>query len=162
MDYSTLTVPQIVTMWAAFDALRRSLKDGLGKDQHGRFMTDSYNANLDGMIAELRPHMEAVGRGLTKEKRQADIERAKATANDRIRFDMILDLLGLSQEEVDAKLVAFDMAVAEHPTGALVLTHGPFDDAVSDVTTTFENLVALTWQDDDDGSDFTILLWERE
>ena len=78
------------------------------------------------------------------------------------RLTMALRLKDVPQEDVDLAVEKLDAALQKEPTGELVLTHGPFKDIVAESRANIDNLVCITWQDDDCGSSFFEVLWERE
>jgi hypothetical protein len=91
------------------------------------------------------------------------IHSTMIAAHDRdlARLRIVLHLMGVGDAAVDAAEAKLKEAMRVHPEGALTLTHGPFGESSATPETTFHNLIAMWWQDDDYGSQFNELLWER-
>lgn len=80
---------------------------------------------------------------------------------ERTRLTTILSLLGLDDAtQIDAA-IKLDNAIQAHPDGVLVLTHGPVTEPSEEFRGTFETLVAMSWQDREDGAEFTEFVWSR-
>lgn len=80
---------------------------------------------------------------------------------DRARLRTVLMLLGVSKETTDDAEAKMVEAAASYPDGGLMFTHGPYAEPESLPSATFHNLIAMWWQDNDYGSQFNELLWER-
>ena len=77
------------------------------------------------------------------------------------RLTMVLRLKGEDYDTIKVAVEKLDIAIAMEPSGELVLTHGPYNEPSETARGTVDNLLAIWWQDNDDGSSFSELLWKR-
>lgn len=95
-----------------------------------------------------------------------DIGRSDSLRHGRevAKFRVVLYLMGVDADATNEASAKMADAMCQFPSGSLVMTHGPMDlsgRSSDSHVTTFHNLVAMWWQDDDDGSQFNELLWDR-
>lgn len=154
-----------MTLWAALCSFDKELReDGLGEDEHGRFMTAAYQSRIRNLRSRIYPEFTR-NQQMETETRTSEDSKAgpfEAAHNcDRIRMRTVLNLMGVDLESASEAGARLADAMREFPEGSLVFTHGPVDLEHPQMLT-FETLIAMFWQDNDDGAIFNECIWQRQ